>query len=77
MGFFSDLKEEFGHQQIQNNGLPQSTGWQKCDECRFRMFDNRTIRSTGHYFCYIHQMRVGANQICGKFSKGEPEYEVR
>jgi hypothetical protein len=77
MGFFSDLKEEFGHIQIQNNGLPQATGWQKCEECRFRMLDHRTIRSTGHYVCYLHRMRVGSNQICSRFSKGDSEYELR
>lgn len=77
MGFFSDLKAELGHQQISNNGLPQSSSWQKCDCCKYRMEDHRAIRSTGHYACYVHQIKVGANQVCGNFSEGSPLYEVR
>jgi hypothetical protein len=77
MGFFSDLKAEFGHQQISSNGLPDASGWQRCDECRYRMEDHRRLSNTGHYICYVHRMRVGANQTCGKFTAGSPQYEVR
>lgn len=77
MGFFSDIKAEFGHQQIQNNGLQTSSGWQKCDECKYRVTDTRSVRSTGHYICYVHKIRVGANQICGHFSSGSQEYSFK
>jgi hypothetical protein len=74
MGFFSDIKAEIGHQQVMNNGLSQSSGWQKCDACKYRVHDTRSFRSTGHLVCYIHKMKVGANQICGNFSEGDSEY---
>lgn len=73
MGLFSKIKQEFQGQQISNNGLSRSSGWQKCEECKYRMDDS----SSSYYACYVHRIHVGANQICGNFSSGSPEYRLR
>jgi hypothetical protein len=76
MGIFDDIKTEIGSQQISQNGLSEGTHSERCEECGYRMFDNRKIRGTGHYICYIHRMRVGANQVCNSFHRGDPSFEV-
>lgn len=71
MGFFEDIKDSFAQQRIENNGLPYASGWQKCDDCRYRMYKNN------HYVCYVRQMTVGANQVCNNFASGDPIYRLK
>jgi hypothetical protein len=73
MGLFSGIKRELDKQQIEKNGLTTSSGWEKCDACKYRMNDPKS----DYYACYVHRIRVYANQICGHFSSGSPEYEIR
>jgi len=73
MGLFSSIKRATQSQQIDKNGLSRATGWQKCDDCKYRMNDPKS----DYYACYVHRIHVGANQICGHFSSGSPAYELK
>lgn len=77
MGWFDDFKANLGGEIVSNNGLSNGSRFRCCEECRYRVIDNRRTLNTGHYHCYIRGIKVGANQVCGNFSKGDAEYQLR
>ncbi len=73
MGFFRDFRNHNAIGTIRNNGLSEGSGGDVCEYCQNRMVDPRT----SYLACAVHKMHVGAGQVCGSFSRGNPLYELK
>jgi len=73
MGLFRDARNFKANNDIRNNGLPDGSPGVVCEYCQYRMTDSRT----SYFSCAVHNMPVGAGQVCGSFSRGDPLYELK
>jgi hypothetical protein len=72
MGFFRDSRNYSAHKNIGNNGLSEGSPGVVCEYCQYRMVDPRV----SYLACSVHKMHVGAGQVCGEFTRGDPLYEL-
>ena len=72
MGLFRDFRNHNAIESIANNGLSEGCG-NVCEYCQYRMIDSRV----SYFVCAEHKMHVGAGQVCGNYSRGDPLYELK
>ncbi len=73
MGFFRDFRNHKAHENIGNNGLSEGSPGVVCEYCQYRMVDP----GASYLACAMHKIHVGAGQVCGNFSRGNPLYEMK
>lgn len=73
MGLFQDFRDYNALERIRNNGLPNGSGGDVCERCKYRMIDPRV----SYFACATHKIHVGADQVCRDFSRGSPLYQLK
>lgn len=73
MGLFGEYRDHRALQTIRSNGLPDGTGGDVCEHCRYRMADPKS----NFLVCAVHKFHVGADQVCSNYSFGSPMYELK
>ena len=73
MGLLKDFRNYRASDSIDNNGLSNSTTYDNCDRCQYRMNDPKS----SYWVCAHHKIHVSSKQICGLFSRGDPLYTLR